>query len=494
MSRAGVDKVGLHAFRPWTPPARKDSPAEVVKPARGSKVSNVVPSELVNRLHREAVAQRAQTNDHSAARKLVRQACAALGRSEEEASYWADRLEAEWLEDLSQLRSMSEEDWNGLEMPMALRSALCRYLGSHPPNPAAAAARGVRPSSAPARRYPSRSDARRAAAGGRAYAQDSLWGVIQGQAHPEEASGNKAMGAAGRVRAVAVKSPAGNTLSSASSSGSAKKVAQQAMPSEKRHDEKARKQPNELEAWRDLPMGSMMQEAREHAAVEAQLRRLPKTEVLVERLRSALRRRGGDPLLAVARALRVHTARRSDGTVSGEELQAALRQVGVGISGEDLASLSAMMDRSTPGPIDVEAWLSLMRGPLSSPRAALVREVFRQLDTDRDGLLSIRELQECFIPKRHPDVEAGRKNKREVEFELLVALGELDADRDGRLTLYEFLRYYEGFSAGISNDQFFAHVVRSTWGLDPGPHGQNARNKRRAFEGNIRITESGLSG
>lgn len=317
---------------------------------------------------------------------------------------------------------------------------------------------------------------------------------MHGQAHLEEASRNNANVAAGGVRAVGVKSPAGNTPSSASSRGSARKAAHQAMPSEKRHHEKAQKQPHELEAWRDLPVGSMMQEARQHAAMEAQLRRLPRTEVLVERLRSALRRRGGDPLVAVARALREHTARRSNGTVSGEELQVALRQVGVGISDEDLASLSAMMHRSSPGPIDVEAWLCLMRGPLSSPRAALVREVFRQLDTDRDGFLSIRELQECFIPKRHPDVEAGRKNKREAEFELLVALGELDADRDGRLTLYEFLRYYEGFSAGISNDQFFAHVVRSTWGLDPGPHGQNARNKRRAHEGNIRITESGLSG
>lgn len=68
---------------------------------------------------------------------------------------------------------------------------------------------------------------------------------------------------AGQAHAVEVKSPAGNTASNAPSSGSAKEAGQRAMPSEKRQ-----KQPVQLEARRDVPVGSMIQKARQHAAME----------------------------------------------------------------------------------------------------------------------------------------------------------------------------------------------------------------------------------
>mmetsp|Transcript_46204 Transcript_46204/g.86262 ORF Transcript_46204/g.86262 Transcript_46204/m.86262 type:complete len:490 (-) Transcript_46204:119-1588(-) len=489
MGRAAVDAIGLHAFRPWTPPGLR-ADADAATPAREPKAPNVIPAELVNKLHREAVAMRfpGKKRPESAARQLVRRACAALGRSEAEAAHWADRLEAEWLEDLSQLRTMSEEDWARLDMPMGLRSQLCQYLGIQAPRPSPAKA--PRPSSAPARRTASRP--RHGAPGGRAYAADSLWEVMQAQgqvekqvpkskgvpvANPPAAAPSKASGSSRASRS-----------SGASSKGKASQGSRRATPPE------VEKESDKLEAWKDVPVRGMMQEAWHHSVLEAQMRRMPRTEILVERLRAALGRVGRDPLPALIQSLRAQNAIGSDGLVSTQDLQVALRHVGVGISDTDIAALSGILDRAGSGSINLEAWLRLMRGPLSLQRGALVREVFRQLDTDRDGLVRIRDLQEKFLALRHPDVEAGRKTEREVLFELLVALGEADADHDGRLTLYEFLQYNEQLSAGISSDHFFMHVVRSVWGLDSGTFGTSARNKRRAYEGNIRITESGLSG
>lgn len=212
---------------------------------------------------------------------------------------------------------------------------------------------------------------------------------------------------------------------------------------------------------------------------------------LLERLRTALRKRGSDALEGLARRFRL-ADRRGRGRIGARELQQALREVGVGASTQDVLELLRGMDIDGNGAVDFEEWLRVVRGPLSPMRAAVVREAFETLDLDRNGFLDVGELLQNFKAKKHPEVEAGRKTPAEVLKEQLAVLG--DRNRDGRISLAEFLKYYEGISAGIDKDLYFAHVVKSAWGLDPGPNYLGARHERRAYEGNIHATAGGLCG
>merc|ERR1711957_468493 len=88
---------------------------------------------------------------------------------------------------------------------------------------------------------------------------------------------------------------------------------------------------------------------------------------------------------------------------------------------------------------------------------------------------------------KDPDVEGGRKSRQQALRDLLDKFASIN--RQGRFSLADFVRYYEGVSTGIDNDQYFMHVVQSVWGLDSSPHTMYARNSNYAREGHIKITE-----
>lgn len=208
---------------------------------------------------------------------------------------------------------------------------------------------------------------------------------------------------------------------------------------------------------------------------------------LINRLRSALRRRGPAVLAHMAGKF---ADKASDG-LSPEELQLALNQVGVGVSVADVEELLRVIDQNGDGVVDSSEWLTMVRGPLSASRAAVVQEVFAHLAKGA-GHISTAELQARFLARQHPEVQAGRRTAREALLDFMHDIGDITAR--GKLSFEDFRMYYEGVSAGIDNDLYFKHVARSVWGLDSDARALLARNAIRMYEGNIQITNGGLCG
>jgi len=243
-----------------------------------------------------------------------------------------------------------------------------------------------------------------------------------------------------------------------------------------------------------VPPRACDEQSSRRLAMEKELHRSRHAKQLLERLRTALRRRGStDTIARLARSFNV-AGGRGDNRIDATELEAALNRIGIGMSSEDVQDLLHAMDRNGDGSIDFEEWLHFVRGPLTPQRAAVVREAFDDLDADGDGLVDISDLGRRFASWTHPDVASGRRSRKEVHVELLDALSA--AARGGRrVHMDDFMRYYETISASIESDQYFFHLVRSAWGLDHSdPYTQFARNARHAYDGHIVITEGGLSG
>lgn len=223
---------------------------------------------------------------------------------------------------------------------------------------------------------------------------------------------------------------------------------------------------------------------------EASMQGSDEVRLLLGRIREALARRGGDSLAGLARRFRLSA--HSNNRVGAEELEVALRHIGVGLSEGEMVRLFAALDVDRSGYIDFEEWLKAIRGPLSARRAAVVREVFRRLDSDGDGRVSAEELQAHFQSTKHSNVTASTQTGREVLLDLLAKLG--DRNRDGFLTEQEFITYYENVSASIDSDDYFLEVVQSAWGLNSSPYTLAARHKRHAYNGHLFQSEGGLIG
>eukprot|EP00933_Yihiella_yeosuensis_P079935 TRINITY_DN93350_c0_g1_i1.p1 TRINITY_DN93350_c0_g1~~TRINITY_DN93350_c0_g1_i1.p1 ORF type:complete len:808 (+),score=118.80 TRINITY_DN93350_c0_g1_i1:72-2495(+) len=225
--------------------------------------------------------------------------------------------------------------------------------------------------------------------------------------------------------------------------------------------------------------------------IEERIHQTPRAAECVARLRTALRRRGMEAFEGLATRFRL-AERRGGGRVGAEELQTALREVGVGASPGDVIELLRVMDLNGNGVIDLEEWLRVLRGPMPPKRVALVTKAFEALDHDKSGYLELDELKACYQPSKDPFVDAGKKTNQQAVAEMLKCIG--DSNGDGRISLAEFIRYYEKISCGIDSEQYFAHVVHTAWGLSTDASDLFARNARRMYEGNLRITEGGLCG
>ena len=71
----------------------------------------------------------------------------------------------------------------------------------------------------------------------------------------------------------------------------------------------------------------------------------------------------------------------------------------------------------------------------------------------------------------HPDVKKGIKTEEEVLSEFLdtceVHHGlKHPEDRDGKVTLREFIEYYTNISSTIDNDEYFELMITNAWNLN----------------------------
>ena len=97
------------------------------------------------------------------------------------------------------------------------------------------------------------------------------------------------------------------------------------------------------------------------------------------------------------------------------------------------------------------------------------------LDKDGSGIIEFDEIKEVYRARNHPDVKAGKKTEDEVLLEFIetfeAAHNYLNGnDADGKVTLEEFIEYYENVSMSIDDDAYFELMMTNAWNLDNKPN------------------------
>ena len=126
--------------------------------------------------------------------------------------------------------------------------------------------------------------------------------------------------------------------------------------------------------------------------------------------------------------------------------------------------------------IDYEEFLATILGPMNPRREALVKKAFGVIDKDNSGILDISDIKGTYNAKKHPDVLSGKRTEEDVLLEFLDTFeasyatkhGE-SKTRDGKVSLDEFLEYYQKISASLDNDDYFEAMMTNAWNLGKKP-------------------------
>ena len=104
-------------------------------------------------------------------------------------------------------------------------------------------------------------------------------------------------------------------------------------------------------------------------------------------------------------------------------------------------------------------------------RRNLCEKAFKIMDRDRSGVLDIDDIKGVYNGKKHPDVIKGKKTEEEVlgefldTFEMHYSLNH-ENSKDSRITLDEWIEYYNNVSMSIDEDKYFELMMNSAWNLD----------------------------
>jgi len=158
------------------------------------------------------------------------------------------------------------------------------------------------------------------------------------------------------------------------------------------------------------------------------------------------------------------------------ELDEGLRHYGIELSAAEMANIFKYFDRDGSGNVSVTEFLVGMRGKMSAPRVAIVKQAFVRLDKNDDRQVTFDELKTVYKTDGHPDVLDGTKTTEDVLSDFISGW---DKSGDNIITEAEFLDYYKDISAGIDDDQYFELMIRNAWHIAGGKGAaENTTNRR----------------
>lgn len=141
----------------------------------------------------------------------------------------------------------------------------------------------------------------------------------------------------------------------------------------------------------------------------------------------------------------------------------------VDLSDQETRAVFNYFDADGSGRVEIDEFIRPLRGEMNSFRVTLVKEAFRAIDKDNDGVLRVNDIKGVYSAKNHPDVKSGKKTEDTVLGEFLETFEAHHhlkvGSRDQQVTISEFIEYYNNVSASIDDDKYFEHMIVNSFKL-----------------------------
>lgn len=193
-------------------------------------------------------------------------------------------------------------------------------------------------------------------------------------------------------------------------------------------------------------------------------------EELVTIFRAKLASRGARGIIGMQRIFKIMDDNDS-GTLDIQEFWKALCDFRIAVSPEECRQLFDLFDTDESGEVSYDELMRAVAGEMNPIRKSLCGKAFKKIDRDGSGELDVSDIKSCYNAKQHPDVKKGEKTEDEILAEFLDTFEAHHAlkhpeDRDGKVTLIEFIEYYSNISSTIDRDDYFELMITNAWNLN----------------------------
>ena len=191
---------------------------------------------------------------------------------------------------------------------------------------------------------------------------------------------------------------------------------------------------------------------------------------MVALFREKLAQRGARGILGMQRIFKI-VDDSGNGQLEISEFWKALCDFRIALSPEECRQLFDLFDMNADGTVSYDELMRSVIGEMNPYRKALVKRAFEKLDRNSNGTVELDDIRGVYNAKQHPEVRAGKKTEDEVlsefidTFEVHHSLKN-PSDKDRKITLKEFVEYYNNISCSIDNDAYFEQMMTNAWNLN----------------------------
>jgi Ca2+-binding EF-hand superfamily protein len=192
---------------------------------------------------------------------------------------------------------------------------------------------------------------------------------------------------------------------------------------------------------------------------------------IMEHIRAKIAARGARGLAGIQKKFKIADDNDSK-TLDKNEFKKAMHDFRIGLTDAQVVTAFKIFDRDGNGEISYDEFLRSIRGEMNEFRVAFCKKAYKVMDKDGSGQVDINDIRQNYNAKQHPDVKAGKKTEDEILGEFLDTFedhfcdmaGNADA-RDGKITMEEWIEYYNNVSMSIDRDDYFELMMNNTWNL-----------------------------
>ena len=211
---------------------------------------------------------------------------------------------------------------------------------------------------------------------------------------------------------------------------------------------------------------------------------IDKSLPVIEKLRKVISKRGTRGIMSIRREFMIADDDNSK-TVDINEFKKFCHDYRIPLEENEIQTLFKELDLNKNGKIDYEEFLRGVVGEMNDRRRKIVLQVFKIFDKNQNGVIELDDIRENYNAKMHPDVQSGKKTEDEIlaefldTFEYQFSLLNDGKTKDGKITMEEFLEYYNNISMSIPDDEYFEEMMKSVYNLD------KRRTNKKAWRGDF---------
>ena len=188
-------------------------------------------------------------------------------------------------------------------------------------------------------------------------------------------------------------------------------------------------------------------------------------ELLLEKIKEKIHINNGTTFYTFIKNLKTNEETLSQ-TISIDELSLSLQQLKLNISSNDIYDFFNYLDIDKKGRVPTNIILILIKGKLNERRKLYLNKIFKILDKEKKGEISINKLKNIFNSKNHPDVLNKIKNEDEIYNQFCYTLDiyiRYNNILNYSINNDQFLDYYSGISPSIKDDEYFENILEGVW-------------------------------